>query len=324
MSAAPAAAPAKKPANSKYVPKAQRTRNVRKEQSAQAEEAMQPGDGDVRVGKLAKRITELMGGQMSLDALRVTYKAEKVKDKQDGMLSTALAQHRLSRRELNFVFDCIIGSQRYDRLFKSNATLVKKDGRFTDEEHERAENAIRAWSSEHGLACKHKEQREYLESEDFITKYAAYKEGETEADRRPLGWERFYVLITKIRPMLRTSRLRQDCCDACLRIENQLQTVEDMLANDTRLTVEQRQELLCTKGELLMEQKSHSEVSEGQRRAMNSYIKKYFDQWENEEPPIAWPPVLEDLPEVEIGFERESVPRLLHARKVLVRCEDYG
>jgi hypothetical protein len=112
-------------ADSKYVRKAQRTRN---ERVAARREQPEEGDGhrEHRDSKVVKRVTELVGGEERVNALRESFRGEKNKDKADGILVAILTQYKLSQRELSFVIGYQLGLFRYNRLFSENETLKKK------------------------------------------------------------------------------------------------------------------------------------------------------------------------------------------------------
>eukprot|EP00662_Eupelagonemidae_sp_cell21_P024186 gene24186-11713_t len=135
------------------------------------------------------------------------------------------------------------------------------------------------------------------------------------------------------RAMLRSSRLRQDLCDVCMRIKNMLGVIEDQIAHDTRLNDSQKEQLRQRVEELKEEQKGHDKASETQRRAMNDHVKEHCDKWADELPPVAWPPILHEMPDVgdkgptekeQQKNDHDEKGKKLRSRRVLVCCQDYG
>eukprot|EP00662_Eupelagonemidae_sp_cell21_P003456 gene3456-8160_t len=331
--ATPAGAAAKPAAStdSVYRNKALRTRRVKKAAAAAVGDKPQaPKEKKADTDKTVERVTKMLGGKEQFDALKKRFKdcaGNRVKE--DGIIIAVLTQHAFGEREMHAI--CGLGPQRWKRIKGENPGLVKKDGQFSAEELQRAKDAINGWETECGFACKHRAQREYLLKGSFENNHAEYKAEQVDAGHRALGYSRFYVLITSERPMLRSTRLRQDLCDVCARIKNMLEVIEGQIAHDTRLTDPQKEQLRQRVEEMKEEQKAHDKASETQRRAMNDHVKEHCAKWTDEPPPVAWPPVLHEMPDVGGKGENEvqnndldEKGKKLRSRRVLVCCQDYG
>jgi len=66
-----------------------------------------------------------------------------------------------------------------------------------------------------------------LESGSFGEEYERYVKKEKESGGEPCAWGTFYRAITEHRPMLRTTRMRQDMCSACFRLNSLIAVCTD-------------------------------------------------------------------------------------------------
>ena len=149
-----------------------------------------------------------------------------------------------------------------------------------------------------------------LEEGTYKEHYAKY----CEEQQYPVDWNTFYRVISEQRPMLRSSRSRQDMCTVCFRLDARLKGCTDPVE----------------KAALEEEKSTHFQAARGQRRAMNKIIRTALLSWE--EADIGEDPLLEDImddiyadpmarPIRPRRQENDEAPR---TRRTLVQCKDFG
>jgi len=146
-----------------------------------------------------------------------------------------------------------------------------------------------------------------LEEGTFREHFAKY----LKKHQYPVDWNTFYRVLSEQRPMLRSSRSRQDLCTVCFRLDARLRVCTDP----------------AEKAELEKEKKTHFQAARGQRRAMNKIIRVALRSWTEED--IGEEPLLEDIMD-DIYADPMSRPRSRtqenngapRARRTLVQCED--
>ena len=121
--------------------------------------------------------------------------------------------------------------------------------------------------------------------------------------QRVLSYNRFTEYIHYFFPGLRLSRTVEDACDACVRIETQLQD-PDLNPSDQEA--------------LQLELKGHLDAAKDQRSAMNEFIKVFVREHSAHQllPEVILPEYIDD--EVECVCDHVVNP------KVLIQAEDYG
>jgi hypothetical protein len=299
-----------KPARS-YVTKGKRRREANKM-------PQDPSDVQESAWKKSKKRGEekasaALGGDV-LQNLIAQYKKAEGKDAADGILRGALALGKISDHQFRSAFG--VGPQRLDRLRREHPELQPVGKQYSEAELLFLRDFIQGIEREVGFACAHKWQREYLLQGSFTDHWKKYTARAEENGVRAVGFNRFYVTISEIRPWLRSSRLREDECTVCLAIDTQLKY------NDA-LTDEER-------NELKMRREVHWKDARDQRHEMNSVIAEMLKAWN--EPPPAEPACLldannesEPLEDGSCIVTGEGSDRgQACTRLALVMCQDYG
>jgi hypothetical protein len=288
-----------------YTGKAQRTRDVRREErtTAAVEAGADPSGEQRSKTQLAEKAAEkLLGADMFQEYKRQLDRVEGTE--KDVIIRMLIGLGKLSMYHLQEAFH--IGRQRVARVMATDPALRLQTVRKSDEVIRVCQQYIREQPAEQGYACTHRQQREYLLEGHFRSLWQKYKKLEEDAGRKFFGYDRFYVILTTVRPLLRSSRLREDECDACVRISN-------LLKYDTSLTPERRAELEA-------EKLQHFSESKVQREAYNDLIKTFSKQWDDPAP--VQDPLIIDLPEHATALRQRGGDD--QQRRGVVWSEDYG
>eukprot|EP00666_Eupelagonemidae_sp_cell4sb_P010044 gene10044-12301_t len=256
--------------------------------------------------KTATASAENLIGKDQLKAFKDQLVALRKKQAQgDAVIVTVLKLNKLTQYHL--IRTLGIGHQRLKRVLAANPGLsTGPSNRKTEQEKEAARQYVNAVKSEQGLACTHKQQREYLLEGDFTDMHKAYVKDQQAAKLCFYGYDYFFNVISTVRSWLRRARLRQDECDACMRITM-------MLKFDSGMTPERREALI-------REKESHYNESKTQRAAYNTTMKKLRDSW-NDPAPVA-EPLLLDLADAD--HPRPVVKACTKARNGVQWSEDYA
>ena len=239
-----------------------------------------------------------------------TYQFGNEHDEADGIIMNLLSLN-FSQIEIRAVLKC--GATRIDRVNKArnNPEATRQKIRpppphaATEKDLQNIQDCQFDWKLENGFPCPHRRPRQYF-SESGVTwdkVWRDYKEKMINLDQRVLSYNRFTEYIHYFFPGLRLSRTVEDACDACIRIETQLQD-PDLNSFDQEA--------------LQLELKSHLDATKNQRSAMNEFIKMFVNK---NSPHQLLPEVI--LPEY-IDDEFECVCDDIMNPKVLIQAEDYG
>lgn len=250
-----------------------------------------------------KRAEASLGAE-ALSAIQAQYQAAVGNTGvQDGIIQGLLAQRKLVDGQVRAIFN--VGQQRIDRIRTAHPDLPQIVTRYSSEQIEEAKRYILAIKAEVGFACAHRAQREYIEAGSFLEQHRLYS-AETQF---PISWERFYVLLTSARPLLRTSRLRQDMCSVCMSLETRMR--------DPAISMEEREELMAQKT-------AHYDDAMRQRHAMNEYVRQALQaqgvQCQEVDLPCL-PDVMDDVEAPHVHLIPAADER---GHQTIVQCEDFG
>lgn len=171
-----------------------------------------------------------------------------------------------------------------------------------------------SWKTEDGFPCAHRRPRTYLVEENvtWTLLHQRYREKAEATAVRVLSLSRWTQLIHYHFSGLRLSRSKEDVCDACVRLETQLISVD--LSDELRVKLE-------------LEKSMHIQAAIDQRHTMSDFVKLFVKSVDSEQ---AIPDViLEDcLDSNQYSLEKAGLPNVdlneAPIPTVLIQAEDFG
>ena len=211
-----------------------------------------------------------------------------------------------------------IGNNRIDRIRKNpvRTKISKKPyNAFSEDDIQRIKIFLMRLDKEDGLPCAHRHPRQYLVKEGAtkISCWKIYAMVMKSNNFRFSSYDRFIQYWDYFSPGLRTTRLKSDACDSCVRI--------DIALTDPSTSAEMK----C---DLLLEKSMHLSAARNQRRAMNSAIKHAVLSWadfEISDEQIFVQDIIEEenneniCKDIEVTDTNES-----KFYNIVVQCEDFG
>ena len=223
----------------------------------------------------------------------------------------------LSNRAIKCVLNNI-GNNRIDRIRKNpiQTPIPKKPhNAFSDDDIAHIKVFITRLEKEEGFTCPHRQPRQYLikEGATKFSRWKIYVMVMQSNNFRVSSYERFTQYWEYFFPGLRSTRLKSDACDACVRI--------DITLADPSTFAEMR-------SELLIEKTMHLSAARNQRSAMNAAIKYSVMSWSDIEIPdnhIFVNDVIEAENDENILVKTQINDKTGHkSYNIRVQCEDFG
>ena len=248
-----------------------------------------------------------------------TGKGKKDQLKGDGMI-LSLIQLNLSALEIQAVVGC--GGGRIDRLRNRPVSIRKKlkpKHACSAEDYQRITNHIQSYQLEDGFACAHRRQLKYFTEQGltWTSVYKSYKKLQLEhvPKFRALSYTRWIEIVHWMHPALRLTRVKEDVCDACVRLEIELARVD--------LTAEER-------AAFLKEKNLHLKAAITQRRGWTDKVEACVKKADPnlKLPNFAFPDHVDD-PLIgssdDEGPEADSLDeKKQDAGRAQLLCEDFG